>query len=207
MRPWKNFSITLIPKMAVIVCCRAIVNHFNPKIESYAAVNHISQLSEEQVNTVQYSCLVLEVHLWCHSYPFWPAPCDVTLWCHSFCQCLFMMSQSLFLWHRCMISQSHIQTLWCHTGPGCQWVSLWCHPFWCILWCQFGNWKAPWKWNQDTQLYFGRNYWKRKRWSFGRIKMLRQRHQYIPAKAPGLPLVLKISVAILLPYLKRDQGW
>lgn len=31
---------------------RAIINHFNPKIESYAAVNHISQLSEEQVNTL-----------------------------------------------------------------------------------------------------------------------------------------------------------
>lgn len=30
---------------------RAIINHFNPKIESYAAVNHISQLSEEQVGT------------------------------------------------------------------------------------------------------------------------------------------------------------
>ncbi len=28
---------------------RAIINHFNPKIESYAAVNHISQLSEDQV--------------------------------------------------------------------------------------------------------------------------------------------------------------
>lgn len=31
---------------------RAIINHFNPKIESYAAVNHISQLSEEQVGTM-----------------------------------------------------------------------------------------------------------------------------------------------------------
>lgn len=29
---------------------RAIINHFNPKIESYAAVNHISQLSEDQVS-------------------------------------------------------------------------------------------------------------------------------------------------------------
>lgn len=35
----------------VCLCSRAIINHFNPKIESYAAVNHISQLSEEQVNT------------------------------------------------------------------------------------------------------------------------------------------------------------
>uniref|UniRef100_A0A8D2ZZ04 Armadillo-like helical domain-containing protein n=1 Tax=Scophthalmus maximus TaxID=52904 RepID=A0A8D2ZZ04_SCOMX len=34
-----------------LINVRAIVNHFNPKIESYAAVNHISQLSEEQVNT------------------------------------------------------------------------------------------------------------------------------------------------------------
>ena len=31
---------------------RAIINHFNPKIESYAAVNHISQLSEEQVGRI-----------------------------------------------------------------------------------------------------------------------------------------------------------
>lgn len=34
----------------LILCFRAIINHFNPKIESYAAVNHISQLSEEQVS-------------------------------------------------------------------------------------------------------------------------------------------------------------
>uniref|UniRef100_A0A672KZ17 UPF0668 protein C10orf76 homolog n=1 Tax=Sinocyclocheilus grahami TaxID=75366 RepID=A0A672KZ17_SINGR len=32
-----------------LVNVRAIINHFNPKIESYAAVNHISQLSEDQV--------------------------------------------------------------------------------------------------------------------------------------------------------------
>uniref|UniRef100_A0A3Q4I640 Armadillo like helical domain containing 3 n=1 Tax=Neolamprologus brichardi TaxID=32507 RepID=A0A3Q4I640_NEOBR len=36
-----------------LVNVRAIINHFNPKIESYAAVNHISQLSEEQVNTLK----------------------------------------------------------------------------------------------------------------------------------------------------------
>lgn len=34
----------------LILYFRAIINHFNPKIESYAAVNHISQLSEEQVS-------------------------------------------------------------------------------------------------------------------------------------------------------------
>lgn len=34
----------------LVFCFRAIINHFNPKIESYAAVNHISQLSEEQVS-------------------------------------------------------------------------------------------------------------------------------------------------------------
>lgn len=39
------------------MCFRAIINHFNPKIESYAAVNHISQLSEEQVNTVPFHIL------------------------------------------------------------------------------------------------------------------------------------------------------
>lgn len=33
-----------------LLCFRAIINHFNPKIESYAAVNHISQLSEDQVS-------------------------------------------------------------------------------------------------------------------------------------------------------------
>uniref|UniRef100_A0A8C9V5J2 Armadillo like helical domain containing 3 n=1 Tax=Scleropages formosus TaxID=113540 RepID=A0A8C9V5J2_SCLFO len=31
---------------------RAIINHFNPKIESFAAVNHISQLSEDQVRSI-----------------------------------------------------------------------------------------------------------------------------------------------------------
>lgn len=41
--------------MLIFVCFRAIINHFNPKIESYAAVNHISQLSEEQVGTVFYT--------------------------------------------------------------------------------------------------------------------------------------------------------
>uniref|UniRef100_A0A3P9MTF8 Armadillo like helical domain containing 3 n=1 Tax=Poecilia reticulata TaxID=8081 RepID=A0A3P9MTF8_POERE len=35
-----------------LVNIRAIINHFNPKIESYAAVNHISQLSEEQVRSI-----------------------------------------------------------------------------------------------------------------------------------------------------------
>ena len=39
--------------MLVFLSLRAIVNHFNPKIESYAAVNHISQLSEEQVNATR----------------------------------------------------------------------------------------------------------------------------------------------------------
>uniref|UniRef100_A0A667XJ51 Armadillo like helical domain containing 3 n=1 Tax=Myripristis murdjan TaxID=586833 RepID=A0A667XJ51_9TELE len=43
---------------------RAIINHFNPKIESYAAVNHISQLSEEQVLEVvrsNYDTLTLKL--------------------------------------------------------------------------------------------------------------------------------------------------
>uniref|UniRef100_A0A8C5EDI5 Armadillo-like helical domain-containing protein n=1 Tax=Gouania willdenowi TaxID=441366 RepID=A0A8C5EDI5_GOUWI len=35
-----------------LINVRAIINHFNPKIESYAAVNHISQLSEEQVRSI-----------------------------------------------------------------------------------------------------------------------------------------------------------
>uniref|UniRef100_A0A3P9ISK1 Armadillo like helical domain containing 3 n=1 Tax=Oryzias latipes TaxID=8090 RepID=A0A3P9ISK1_ORYLA len=47
-----------------LVNIRAIVNHFNPKIESYAAVNHISQLSEEQVLEVvrsNYDTLTLKL--------------------------------------------------------------------------------------------------------------------------------------------------
>ncbi|XP_045424506.1 armadillo-like helical domain-containing protein 3 isoform X3 [Lemur catta] len=39
-----------------LVNIRAIINHFNPKIESYAAVNHISQLSEEQLCSPQPLC-------------------------------------------------------------------------------------------------------------------------------------------------------
>uniref|UniRef100_UPI00358F3512 armadillo-like helical domain-containing protein 3 isoform X1 n=1 Tax=Myxine glutinosa TaxID=7769 RepID=UPI00358F3512 len=47
-----------------LVNIRAIVNHFNPKIESFAAVNHISQLSEEQVLSVvrcNYDTLTLKL--------------------------------------------------------------------------------------------------------------------------------------------------
>ncbi|PWA16926.1 hypothetical protein CCH79_00012716 [Gambusia affinis] len=47
-----------------LVNIRAIINHFNPKIESYAAVNHISQLSEEQVLEVvrsHYDTLTLKL--------------------------------------------------------------------------------------------------------------------------------------------------
>uniref|UniRef100_A0A8C1XMF6 Armadillo like helical domain containing 3 n=1 Tax=Cyprinus carpio TaxID=7962 RepID=A0A8C1XMF6_CYPCA len=43
---------------------RAIINHFNPKIESYATVNHISQLSEDQVLEVvrtNYDTLTLKL--------------------------------------------------------------------------------------------------------------------------------------------------
>ncbi|XP_018408692.1 PREDICTED: UPF0668 protein C10orf76 homolog [Nanorana parkeri] len=47
-----------------LVNIRAIINHFNPKIESYAAVNHISQLAEEQVLEVvrsNYDTLTLKL--------------------------------------------------------------------------------------------------------------------------------------------------
>uniref|UniRef100_A0A8C5G7E3 Armadillo-like helical domain-containing protein n=1 Tax=Gouania willdenowi TaxID=441366 RepID=A0A8C5G7E3_GOUWI len=47
-----------------LINVRAIINHFNPKIESYAAVNHISQLSEEQVLEVvrsNYDTLTLKL--------------------------------------------------------------------------------------------------------------------------------------------------
>lgn len=52
-------SFNLDVKRNVFLSLRAIINHFNPKIESYAAVNHISQLSEEQVNTL---FLLLHTH-------------------------------------------------------------------------------------------------------------------------------------------------
>ncbi|XP_043911526.1 armadillo-like helical domain-containing protein 3 [Protopterus annectens] len=47
-----------------LVNVRAIINHFNPKIESYAALNHISQLAEEQVLEVvrsNYDTLTLKL--------------------------------------------------------------------------------------------------------------------------------------------------
>ncbi|XP_062927389.1 armadillo-like helical domain-containing protein 3 isoform X2 [Mobula hypostoma] len=47
-----------------LINVRAIINHFNPKIESYAAVNHISQLSEDQVLEVvrsNYDTLTLKL--------------------------------------------------------------------------------------------------------------------------------------------------
>uniref|UniRef100_A0A4W5JIL2 Armadillo-like helical domain-containing protein n=1 Tax=Hucho hucho TaxID=62062 RepID=A0A4W5JIL2_9TELE len=52
-------------RLILCVCVfRAIINHFNPKIESYAAVNHISQLSEDQVLEVvrsNYDTLTLKL--------------------------------------------------------------------------------------------------------------------------------------------------
>lgn len=45
-----NPKLFLRPLKISLLCFRAIINHFNPKIESYAAVNHISQLSEDQVS-------------------------------------------------------------------------------------------------------------------------------------------------------------
>ncbi len=50
-----NIVFCFISEVFVFLSLRAIINHFNPKIESYAAVNHISQLSEEQVNTTHFS--------------------------------------------------------------------------------------------------------------------------------------------------------
>ena len=46
----ENIPPVSFQKYLFFLSSRAIINHFNPKIESYAAVNHISQLSEEQVN-------------------------------------------------------------------------------------------------------------------------------------------------------------
>uniref|UniRef100_A0A674BFB4 Armadillo like helical domain containing 3 n=1 Tax=Salmo trutta TaxID=8032 RepID=A0A674BFB4_SALTR len=47
-----------------LVNVRAIINHFNPKIESYAAVNHISQLSEDQVNTTVMDSVITKRERW-----------------------------------------------------------------------------------------------------------------------------------------------
>lgn len=44
---------------------RAVVNHFKPKVESWASVNHLSSLTEEQVLEVvrsNYDTLTLKVH-------------------------------------------------------------------------------------------------------------------------------------------------
>lgn len=55
-------ELFLRPLKISLLCFRAIINHFNPKIESYAAVNHISQLSEDQVSQ---ACQVFShVDLW-----------------------------------------------------------------------------------------------------------------------------------------------
>uniref|UniRef100_A0A8C1DVP7 Armadillo like helical domain containing 3 n=2 Tax=Cyprinus carpio TaxID=7962 RepID=A0A8C1DVP7_CYPCA len=47
--PWKEPASKVTQ---ALVNARAIINHFNPKIESYATVNHISQLSEDQVRSI-----------------------------------------------------------------------------------------------------------------------------------------------------------
>ncbi|XP_009077916.1 PREDICTED: UPF0668 protein C10orf76 homolog [Acanthisitta chloris] len=57
-------KLFLRPLKISLLCFRAIINHFNPKIESYAAVNHISQLSEDQVLEVvrsNYDTLTLKL--------------------------------------------------------------------------------------------------------------------------------------------------
>ncbi|XP_059425856.1 armadillo-like helical domain-containing protein 3 isoform X1 [Carassius carassius] len=59
--PWKEPASKVTH---ALVNVRAIINHFNPKIESYAAVNHISQLSEDQVLEVvrtNYDTLTLKL--------------------------------------------------------------------------------------------------------------------------------------------------
>lgn len=52
-----------IPSAASIF--RAVVNHFNPKVESWRTVNHLSSLTEEQVLEVvkaNYDTLTLKMH-------------------------------------------------------------------------------------------------------------------------------------------------
>uniref|UniRef100_A0A9R1SPQ6 Armadillo like helical domain containing 3 n=2 Tax=Cyprinus carpio TaxID=7962 RepID=A0A9R1SPQ6_CYPCA len=59
--PWKEPASKVTQ---ALVNARAIINHFNPKIESYATVNHISQLSEDQVLEVvrtNYDTLTLKL--------------------------------------------------------------------------------------------------------------------------------------------------
>lgn len=59
---WKESAAKL---MNSLVNIRAIINHFNPKIESWSAANHLSSLTEEQVLEVvrsNYDTLTLKLH-------------------------------------------------------------------------------------------------------------------------------------------------
>uniref|UniRef100_A0A8B9EU85 Armadillo like helical domain containing 3 n=1 Tax=Amazona collaria TaxID=241587 RepID=A0A8B9EU85_9PSIT len=66
-----KYQLVIAKTKVKVNCClekkrklEAIINHFNPKIESYAAVNHISQLSEDQVLEVvrsNYDTLTLKL--------------------------------------------------------------------------------------------------------------------------------------------------
>lgn len=55
----------LSDSLVFFLTCRAVVNHFKPKVESWASVNHLSSLTEEQVLEVvktNYDTLTLKVH-------------------------------------------------------------------------------------------------------------------------------------------------
>ncbi|KAF6032603.1 C10orf76 [Bugula neritina] len=59
---WKDDSARLIHSLGNI---RAVVNHFRPKVDSWAKVNHLSSLTEEQVLEVvrsNYDSLTLKLH-------------------------------------------------------------------------------------------------------------------------------------------------
>ena len=47
--PWKDKAIQLTNTLVNI---RAIINHFSPKVDSWAATRHLSSLTEEQVQCV-----------------------------------------------------------------------------------------------------------------------------------------------------------
>ena len=44
---WKEMAVRLTNSLTNI---RAIINHFSPKVDSWAASNHLSSLTEEQVH-------------------------------------------------------------------------------------------------------------------------------------------------------------
>ena len=45
----RSFTMNVNARLALHSSCRAIINHFTPKIDSWAAVNHLTSMTSEQV--------------------------------------------------------------------------------------------------------------------------------------------------------------